>query len=47
MGWQQSPWLKGELVLILDESMTAQIAGHGVGYDSVKGLTVAKEESDA
>ena len=36
--WQTSPWLKGQLVLALDESGTGRIAGYDVRYDQRQGL---------
>lgn len=39
-GWQQSPWLRGQLVLVLDENSQAQIAGHAVYYSKQRGLEV-------
>lgn len=39
-GWQQSPWLRGQLVLVLDENSQAQIAGHTVYYSKQRGLEV-------
>ncbi|MHA7271259.1 CRISPR-associated helicase Cas3' [Arthrobacter sp. HLT1-20] len=36
--WQKSPWLKGQLVLFLDESLTAVIDGVELHYDKRLGL---------
>ncbi|MEG0494245.1 MAG: CRISPR-associated helicase Cas3', partial [Clostridia bacterium] len=36
--WQQSAWLKGELVLILDTAQSATICGHTIHYDFDLGL---------
>lgn len=41
-GWQQSPWLEGELVLVLDERREAQVDGHHVRYDPDDGLVVTR-----
>ncbi|WP_109472932.1 CRISPR-associated helicase Cas3' [Ornithinimicrobium cavernae] len=38
--WQESRWLGGELVLILDESLEATLNGHLVTYSSERGLDV-------
>lgn len=40
-GWQQSPWLRGQLVLVLDENLEAQIAGYTVRYSKRRGLEVS------
>ena len=44
--WQQAPLLKGELVLLLDENLTARLAGTVLQYDRADGLTWRKEEAD-
>ena len=36
--WQKSSWLKGQLVLFLDENMTAVIDGIELRYDKQLGL---------
>ncbi len=41
-GWQQSPWLAGELVLELNEHDTAEVAGYRLRYDPLLGLLVEK-----
>jgi len=46
-GWQQSPWLKGQLVLVLDSELNATLHGATVHYDKKVGLTVAYEKKDA
>ncbi len=43
-GWQQSPWLAGELVLELDEDLSAVLAGHRLRYDRSLGLLVERIE---
>lgn len=40
--WQQSRWLKEELVLVLDELGEAELFGHHLRYDREDGLTVAR-----
>jgi CRISPR-associated helicase Cas3/CRISPR-associated endonuclease Cas3-HD len=39
-GWQRSPLLKGELVLVLDEEFRAELAGVPVRYDNELGLLI-------
>ena len=41
--WQESPWLKGELFLILDDNLQASLSGYRLKYDLVKGLMYEKE----
>lgn len=36
--WQQSPWIRGELVLLLDENSQAELNGYSVSYSFEKGL---------
>ena len=45
--WQFSPMLRGELVLLLDETLTAHLAGMTLQYDRENGLIYEKEEADA
>ena len=45
--WQFSPMLRGELVLLLDETLTAHLAGMTLHYDRENGLIYEKEETDA
>lgn len=40
--WQQSPWLKNELFLVLDEDFMAEIAGYKLTYDEKYGLMTEK-----
>jgi len=40
--WQQSPWVKGELVLLLDEAMQANVAGYALKYSLEEGLIYGK-----
>ena len=42
--WQQSPWLKGELALILNESFTAKLGNYCLTYHQQEGLSYEKEE---
>jgi CRISPR-associated endonuclease/helicase Cas3 len=39
-GWQLSPWLKGQLVLVLDENLEARVAGYQIRYSTKWGLEV-------
>jgi CRISPR-associated endonuclease/helicase Cas3 len=41
--WQKSIWLKGELVLALDEKFTANLCGYSLTYDRYDGLLHEKE----
>ena len=45
--WQQSPLLKGELILLLDEALTAHLADTTLQYDPDDGLTYRKEDDNA
>ena len=45
--WQLSPLLHGELVLLLDDALTAKLADQLLYYDRENGLTYRKEETDA
>ena len=42
-GWGQSPWLKGELVLTLDDHNEATVDGWRLTYDADRGLRHTKE----
>ena len=44
--WQLSPLLHGELVLLLDEDLTAHLADMELCYDRENGLEYRKEEKD-
>lgn len=45
--WQQSSWLKGELFLVLDEQLGAELCGYRLQYDERYGMLVKKiEEGD-
>ncbi|MGO4455376.1 CRISPR-associated helicase Cas3' [Arthrobacter sp. RAF14] len=44
--WQKSSWLKGQLVLFLDEAMTAELDGTRLRYDPRIGLYEEKEETE-
>ena len=44
--WQLSPLLHGELILLLDENLTARLAGMELCYDGENGLEYRKEEKD-
>lgn len=43
-GFQHSHWLKGELFLLLDESLTAHLGGCIITYSEENGLEYEKEE---
>ncbi|MSS46396.1 CRISPR-associated helicase Cas3' [Cutibacterium sp. WCA-380-WT-3A] len=38
--WQTSPWLRGQLVLVLDAEGNSTLLGRPIHYDSKRGLTV-------
>ncbi|MGI6169960.1 MAG: hypothetical protein ACOYI4_09770, partial [Christensenellales bacterium] len=45
--WQQSPWLKGELFLVLDERLSTELCGYHLRYDQCYGMLSKKiEEGD-
>lgn len=44
--WQQSPWLRGELILLLDEDNTMELNGYHLTYDRESGLCCTKEDAD-
>lgn len=39
-GWQESQWLAGQLILVLDASLRTSLGGESVRYDSELGLVV-------
>lgn len=41
--WQQSAWISGELILLLDPNMKARLSGYMLQYDQEIGLIVEKE----
>ncbi len=48
--WQFSPWLKGELFLVMErerEELTAWLGGYRLTYDRECGLVAAREENGA
>lgn len=45
-GWQQSHWLRGQLVLVLDENLEALVAGYRVRYSTDWGLEVEKNDEE-
>lgn len=45
--WQKSPWLKGQLVLFLDASLSATLDGVRLRYDARTGLHEEKGEESA
>lgn len=47
-GWQLSPWLRGELILLLGQDNRAELNGYLLSYSFEKGLEYKrKEEEDA
>lgn len=44
--WAKSPWLQGELLLLLDESLSAKLNGQGITYSYENGLQIIKEDDD-
>ena len=44
--WQEAPLLRGELVLLLDENLTASLADTTLRYSRENGLTVEREEDN-
>ncbi|MCW4353524.1 CRISPR-associated helicase Cas3' [Hoyosella sp. YIM 151337] len=46
IGWQESNWLKGELVLELDSDLRTRLLNYEIRYDGVEGLIVEKEDSE-
>ena len=45
--WQQSPWLRGEVFLLLDESGRTSLHGTPLFYSREDGLCIEKEEENA
>ncbi len=45
--WQRSPWLRGQLVLVLDEDLTAELAGHRLTYSRQDGLVVERAGAES
>ncbi|MCR5635874.1 MAG: CRISPR-associated helicase Cas3' [Clostridiales bacterium] len=43
--WQNSHWLKGELVLLLDSQLEKELNGYKLKYDKNKGLTYERSET--
>lgn len=44
-GWQQSPWLKGQLAIPFDSDGNARVARFNLHYDPHEGLTVTTQEN--
>ena len=42
-GWAKSPFLSGQLALVLDEDANAVLAGHRLHYDQQRGLEVERD----
>lgn len=45
-GWQTSPWLRGQLALVLDENGHSSLAGHPILYSPELGLIVDPSAQD-
>jgi CRISPR-associated endonuclease/helicase Cas3 len=45
--WQQSPWLKGELFLVLDENLSTELCGYHLQYDQSYGMLSKKIGEEA
>lgn len=43
--WRRSPWLQGQLTLVLDEDWRATVADFAVRYDRDQGLLVEREDA--
>lgn len=43
-GWQKSPWLKGQLVLLLDNDRQVNVAGFHLVYNQLLGLEMSIDE---
>lgn len=44
--WQQSPWIRGELILLLDEDGYANLCGYQITYSEKMGLSYIREEEN-
>ncbi len=44
-GWKQSPFLSGQLALVLDDERRRELAGHELTYDPNNGLVVRRIET--
>ena len=44
--WMQSPWLNGELILLLNNDLTTELSGFHLRYDRQKGLQYIKEGAE-
>jgi len=44
MEWQKSPWLAGELFVIVDDDLAASLGGYKLRYSPLLGLSHSKEE---
>jgi CRISPR-associated endonuclease/helicase Cas3 len=42
--WEESYWLEGMLLLILDEKLKAEMFDYSIGYDDIMGLVVTRKE---
>ena len=44
--WQKSPWLKGQLPLVLDENLQRVLNGQLLTYDEDYGLLIEKYDEE-
>ena len=44
--WQESPWLRGELFLVLDENLQMELSRHLLSYTKDTGLSVERREDE-
>ena len=44
--WQLSPWLHGELILVLDQKNRGELNGYVLQYSQEKGLEYEKKEEE-
>ena len=42
--WQDSPWIKGELILLLDQAGEKELCGFHLVYSKERGLIYNKKE---
>ncbi len=45
--WQQSPWLRGQLVLVLDENLRTLLLGADITYDRESGLVITSPRRES
>ena len=44
--WQLSPMLKGELILLLDDTLSVHLGGMMIRYDKRTGLSYSRKEEE-